>query len=203
VAYVLQSTSVSKILPISVREVVMMGRYAGRGLLGRLGPSDRVAVDLALGQVGLTDLASRSLHDLSGGQRQRVLVAQGLAQDHSLLLLDEPMGGLDLVSTTAIESVIREASAGGRTVVFTTHDLAQALAADQALLLAGRVVASGQPDEVLNPDNLARAYGLKVVRSADGRFMVDDPAHQPVAGRHVHIDRSIHLETPGSDLHRH
>jgi manganese transport system ATP-binding protein len=152
--------------------------------------------------LGIADLARRSLHQLSGGQRQRVFVAQGLAQDHRLLLLDEPLMGLDLVSSAAIERVIIAERSAGRTVVLTTHDVSQALAADWAVLLAGRVIAFGPPLEVLSPENLALAYGIKVVQAADGRFVVDDPAHAPVAGRHVHLDRSLHLETPGSGLHR-
>jgi iron complex transport system ATP-binding protein len=202
IAYVLQATNVNETLPISVREVVTMGRYATRGLVGRMAADDRAAVKSAMDALGVADLARRSLHQLSGGQRQRVFVAQGLAQDHRLLLLDEPLMGLDLVSSAAIERVIIEETSAGRTVVFTTHDVSQALAADWAILMAGRVVAFGPPMEALSPENLALAYGIKVVQAADGRFVVDDPAHASVAGRHVHLDRSLHLETPGSGLHR-
>jgi iron complex transport system ATP-binding protein len=202
IAYVLQATNVNETLPISVREVVTMGRYATRGLVGRLTSDDRAAVQSAMDALGIADLARRSLHQLSGGQRQRVFVAQGLAQDHRLLLLDEPLMGLDLVSSAAIERVIIAERSAGRTVVLTTHDVSQALAADWAVLLAGRVIAFGPPLEVLSPENLALAYGIKVVQAADGRFVVDDPAHAPVSGRHVHLDRSLHLETPGSGLHR-
>jgi iron complex transport system ATP-binding protein len=202
IAYVLQATNVNETLPISVREVVTMGRYATRGLVGRLSADDRAAVQSAMDTLGIADLARRSLHQLSGGQRQRVFVAQGLAQDHRLLLLDEPLMGLDLVSSAAIERVIIDERTAGRTVVLTTHDVSQALGADWAVLMAGRVIAFGPPLEALSPENLALAYGIKVVQAADGRFVVDDPAHAPVAGRHVHLDRSLHLETPGSGLHR-
>jgi iron complex transport system ATP-binding protein len=204
IAYVLQATNVNDTLPISVREVVTMGRYASRGMVGRLTAVDRAAVQTALKVLGIADLARRSLHELSGGQRQRVFVAQGLAQDHGLLLLDEPLMGLDLVSSAAIERIITDERSAGRTVVLTTHDVSQALAADWAVLMAGRVVAFGPPGEALSPANLALAYGIKVVQDADGRFVVDDPAHAPVAGpgRHVHLDRSLHLEAPGSGLHR-
>ena len=202
IAYVLQATNVNETLPISVREVVTMGRYATRGLVGRLSADDRATVQSAMDALGIADLARRSLHQLSGGQRQRVFVAQGLAQDHRLLLLDEPLMGLDLVSAAAIERVISEETSAGRTVVLTTHDVSQALAADWAVLMAGRVIACGRPLEALSPENLALAYGIKVVQGADGRFVVDDPAHAAVAGRHVHLDRSLHLETPGSGLHR-
>jgi ABC-type cobalamin/Fe3+-siderophores transport system ATPase subunit len=110
--------------------------------------------------------------------------------------------GLDLVSTSAIERVIVDERNEGRTVVMTTHDVSQALAADWAILMAGRVLAAGPPLETLTPENLALAYGIKVVQTADGRFVVDDPAHAAVPSRHVHLDRSLHLEVPGSGLHR-
>jgi manganese transport system ATP-binding protein len=200
-SYVLQATDVNDTLPVSVREVVNMGRYSNRGFLARLTPDDRTAVQGAMEALGIADLAGRSLHELSGGQRQRVFVAQGLAQEHQILFLDEPLMGLDLVSTAAIERVIADERDDGRTVVLTTHDVAQALSADWALLMAGAVVAFGPPLEALSAENLALAYGLRVVRAADGRFIVDDPAHAAVAGRHVHLDRSLHLEVPGSGLH--
>jgi manganese transport system ATP-binding protein len=202
VAYVLQSTKVNETLPVSVREVVTMGRYPSRRLTGRLGPLDRSAVDEAIHRLGLQDLVRRSLHELSGGQRQRVFVAQGLAQEHEMLLLDEPLTGLDLVSSSAIEAVVAEEQAAGRTILLTTHDVSWAMASDWVVLLAGRVVAAGPPGAALSADNLALAYGLKVVRAPDGRFMVDDPAHAAVTGRHSHVDRSIHLESPGGGLHR-
>jgi iron complex transport system ATP-binding protein len=186
ISYVLQATKVNDKIPISVGEVVAMGRYAGKGLTRRLGPEDRRAIDSAMGRLDVRGLRRRSLHELSGGERQRVFVAQGLAQDHRLLLLDEPAVGLDLVSAAAIERVIEEERSLGKTVVLTTHDLAQALSADWAILLAGRVVAAGPPGEALNSDNLALAYGLKVVQTTDGRYVVDDPAHGPVGARHLH-----------------
>ncbi|HEX2421413.1 MAG TPA: metal ABC transporter ATP-binding protein [Acidimicrobiia bacterium] len=201
IAYVLQATTISRTLPISVREVVTMGRYASTGLTRRLGRADRQAIDQALERVDLSNVANESLHELSGGQRQRVLVAQGLAQDHELLLLDEPLIGVDLGSSASIEASLSEDVGRGKTVLVTTHDLGQAMMADWVILLAGMVVAYGSPSAVLTEENLARAYGLRVVRSGD-RFVVDDPAHQGADGVHVHLDRSIHLETPGTDLHR-
>lgn len=157
ISYVLQATKVNDRIPISVSEVVAMGRYSGKGLVRRFDAQDRLAIDQALERLDIRNLRRRSMHQLSSGQRQRVFVAQGLAQDHRLMLLDEPMVGLDLVSTGAIERVIEEERGQGKAVVLTTHDLAQALSADWAILLAGRVVAAGPPDEALNPDNLALA----------------------------------------------
>jgi manganese transport system ATP-binding protein len=186
VSYVLQATKVNDRIPMSVFEVVLMGRYAGKRWLDRTTPADRQAVSDVLRRLDLYDLRRRSLHELSGGQRQRVFVAQGLVQDHHLLLLDEPAVGLDLNSASTIERVIAEERSRGQTVVFSTHDLAQALAADHALLLAGRVVAAGPPSIALGHENLELAYGLRVVQAADGRYMVDDPAHAAVGRRHIH-----------------
>ena len=178
-----------------------MGRYASRGAYGRLTAADRQTVDESLGRMAITDLADRHLNELSGGQRQRVFVAQGLAQDHDMLLLDEPLTGLDLTSAQAIDSVIHHENAHGCTVVMSTHDLAEARAADHVVLLAGGVVASGPPGHVLTEDHLAAAYGgMSVHRDGDG-LVIDDPAHQPVEERHVHRDRTIPTRALPDDQH--
>ena len=177
VAYVLQSAKVDEQLPITVRETVAMGRYADRGAFGRLTAEDRTLVDESLERLEIADLARRHLHELSGGQRQRVFVAQGLAQQGDVLLLDEPVTGLDLVSRQRILDVVAEERAAGRTIVMTTHDLAEASGTDHVLLLAGRVVAGGSPAEVLTADHLADAYGGRLLRLADGMVLIDDPHH--------------------------
>ena len=145
----LQTTDVDRTLPVTVRETVTMARYALRGRFGRLRAADRAAVDAALERMDVADLAGRQLHELSGGQRQRVLVAQGLAQQADLLLLDEPVTGLDVVSRELILEAVAAERAAGRTVVVSTHDLDDARRADVVMLLANRVVAFGPPDEVL------------------------------------------------------
>jgi len=177
VAYVLQSVVVTEHLPITVREVVTMGRYATTGLFHRLGAADRAAVAAAIERLELSDLVSRHLGDLSGGQRQRALVAQAVAQQADVLLLDEPVTGLDLPSANRIRSVIAEERAAGRTVVVATHDLAEAQAADVLVLLAGRVVAAGRPDEVLTRQALADAYGGRLLRVDGDTVLLDDAAH--------------------------
>ena len=93
----------------------------------------------------ITDLAGRHMHELSGGQRQRVLIAQGIVQDHDLLVLDEPLTGLDITSAATIDELIHEQRADGCTVILTTHDLDEARAADWVILVSGRVVATGPP----------------------------------------------------------
>lgn len=200
-AYVLQTTKVNDALPITVREVVTMGRYAGSGSLRRLSKEDRQAVATAMERTGITAIAGKHLHELSGGQRQRVFVAQGLAQDHDLLLLDEPLTGIDLPTAQAIDEVIHDELTRGCTVILTTHDLSEAGVADYVLLLSGRVVAGGTPAEVLTTEHLTAAYGPTLLHVEEGRIFVDDPAHVPVSGRHTHRERSIHTEPSPTDLH--
>jgi manganese transport system ATP-binding protein len=185
VAYVLQSTGVPDHLPMTVREVVTMGRYGRCGLLGRIGPAGRQAVAAAMDRVEVTDLADRQLLELSGGQRQRALVAQGLAAQADLLLMDEPMTGLDLVSAERIRRVVEDERDAGRTVIFSTHDLHEARDADVVVLLAGRVVACGPPDEVLVETHLLEAYRGRVLGSGSTLTVIDDPHHHgDVRDRH-------------------
>lgn len=195
VAFVLQSTKVNEVLPVTVREVVAMGRYSSLGLLGRFGRPDREAVERDMRRLELDELAGRHLTELSGGQRQRVFVAQGLVQEHDLLLMDEPLTGLDLVSAAVIEAVMAEEKERGVAVVVTTHDLEDAARADQVLLLAGRVIASGPPEQVLVGEHLASAYRSQLIDPSLPRLL-DDAAHRPADRRHVHIDL-------GSTTHRH
>lgn len=185
VAYVLQAAKVNERLPVTVREVVGMGRYATRGALGRFRPHDLAAVNRALDLLDIGDLAGRHLGELSAGQRQRVFVAQGLAQEAELLLMDEPVTGLDLVSAERILAVVAATRERGITVVVATHDLTEASAADHVLLLAGRVVAEGEPGEVITTSHLATAYGAAVLELAEGTFALDDPHHT----HHAHPQR--------------
>ena len=178
VALVLQTTDVDRTLPVTVRETVTMARYALRGPFARLRADDRAAVGAALERMDVADLAGRQLHELSGGQRQRVLVAQGLAQQADLLLLDEPVTGLDVVSRELILAAVVAERAAGRTVVVSTHDLDDARRADLVMLLANRVVAFGPPDEVLTDGPLSAAYGGRVLRVPEGVIVMDDPCHE-------------------------
>lgn len=185
VSYVLQHTSIPPGTPLTVRETVAMGRYTGLGLLGRRREDDRQRVAEAMKLLSITDLAKRHLSELSGGQRQRVFVAQGVAQDHDLLLLDEPLTGLDLVSARTIDEIIHSEPARGCSVVLTTHDLEEAEAADHVLLMSGRVVASGPPAQVLTRDNLAEAYGLGALHHRDDdavRYPTEHPLDEPPLG---------------------
>jgi ABC-type Mn2+/Zn2+ transport system ATPase subunit len=176
IALVLQSTDVDRSVPITVRDTVRMARYARRGLLGRMRAEDRDAIEAAMRRLALQDLADRQLHELSGGQRQRALVAQGLAQGADVLLLDEPVTGLDVVSRELILQVIADERAAGHAVAMTTHDLDDARRCDQVLLLDTEPVALGTPDEVLQEEHLRAAFGGQFVRVGD-KIFVDDPHH--------------------------
>jgi iron complex transport system ATP-binding protein len=160
ISYVLQYTAVPKGTPLTVRETVAMGRYPNLGWFRRLRQNDRAKVHDAMAQLDVTDLAGRHLSELSGGQRQRVYVAQGIAQEHQLLIMDEPLTGLDITSAKTIDRIIHSETEHGCTVVLTTHDLDEARAADFVLLLGQGRVISGTPEHVLTQQNLQFAYGL-------------------------------------------
>ncbi|MAT03474.1 MAG: Mn2+/Zn2+ ABC transporter ATP-bidning protein [Acidimicrobiaceae bacterium] len=177
VALVAQHRHHHRWMPLSVDEVLRMGRYGERGLLGRLRAHDRALIDAAAEQLEVTHLRRRPFGDLSGGQQQRVLVAQALASDPALLLLDEPITGLDLPSQLRILDVIAGAADDGRTVVFSTHHLAEARRADRVMLLAGCILADGTPGDVLVPTLLAEAFGGRLIRDDGSTVVVDEHGH--------------------------
>lgn len=179
VGYVPQNEAVDWGFPISVREVVMTGRYGRMGFTRRARRDDQDAVDRAIERVGLTELAGRQIGRLSGGQRKRAFVARGIAQGAGVLLLDEPFAGVDRRSEAMITRLLRELAEEGATVLVSTHDLhALPGLADEAILLMRRVLMHGETSEVLRPENLALAFGLEgdapADDDADGRE--EDPA---------------------------
>lgn len=145
IAFVPQRSSAPDHLPITVRQVVAMGRWRKTGLFGRLGGGDHRIVDDCLDRLQIADLAHRRLGELSGGQRQRTLVAQGLAQRARLLLLDEPLAGVDVEALGLIGRALDGASSAGTTIVLATHDEAQADSADQVVRLHRGTVAEVVP----------------------------------------------------------
>ncbi len=175
-ALVLQSTEVDKSLPITVRDTVSLARYPSLGLFRRFGPADHQAVDDAMARMVIEDLAGQQLHDLSGGQRQRVLVAQGLAQDADVLLLDEPVNGLDVTSQAVILGIVEQQMQAGKTVVLTTHSLDDARRCDRVLLLNTEPIALGSPAEVLTEEHLRKAFGGHFIRVGD-ELILDDHHH--------------------------
>ena len=174
IAYVLQAQHASDHLLVTAREVVALGR--ARGALRRLDASDKAAVALAMERLHITDLANRHLAEMSGGQRQRVFIAQGLAQQSDVLLLDEPVAGLDIASAQTIRQAIDDERQAGRSVLVATHDLDEAGRADHVALLSGRIVAFGTPSMVLQAANLRTAYQGRVLEIGDG-LVVDDGIH--------------------------
>ncbi|MFD2759232.1 metal ABC transporter ATP-binding protein [Gulosibacter faecalis] len=161
VSYVPQSEEVDWSFPVSVRDVVMMGRYGMQGPTRRPRAADRAAVDEALEMVDLTDYADRQIGQLSGGQRKRTFVARGIAQGAQILLLDEPFAGVDKRSEATIVRLLRRLADDGRTVLVSTHDLhALPSLADQAILLLRRILFQGTVTDALAPERLALAFGL-------------------------------------------
>lgn len=168
VAYVPQSEDVDWAFPVSVADVVMMGRYGSLGATRRARASDRRAVADALERVDLGDLAERQIGKLSGGQKKRAFVARCIAQDAEILLLDEPFSGVDQRSEATIVRLLRELAETGRTVLVSTHDLhALPALADDAALLLRRVLFHGAVADALDPPQLARAFGLGDVTSLE------------------------------------
>ena len=162
--YVPQSEDVDWDFPVSVRDVVMMGRYGQMGFTRRPKAADRDAVEQALERVELTAYANRQIGKLSGGQKKRAFLARGLAQGANVLLLDEPFAGVDKRSEALITALLRDLAAKGASILVSTHDLhALPALADEALLLQRRLLLHGSPQEVLKPENLALAFGLDVL----------------------------------------
>ncbi len=149
VAEVLQHTEIDQQLPLTVDDVVRIGRFPAKGLLRPLRGGDRQVVTDVLAATDLLDLRRRSISELSGGQRQRALLAQGLAQQAPILLLDEPTAGLDRRSQRQLMTIIREEATRGTTVLVATHDLDEAAEADNLIVLACECICCAPPVSAL------------------------------------------------------
>lgn len=160
IGYVPQdATTVAREMPITVREVVRMGRYPRR-LIGRFSDADRGAVDDALDQVGIADLADRRVGRLSGGQRQRVFIARALAAEADLLALDEPTVGVDAESREAFYELLADLNRSGLTIILIDHDIGVVTTyATEIACLNRRLYFDGDPSEFVATDALAEAYG--------------------------------------------
>lgn len=161
-SYMPQNEDVDWTFPISVEEVVAMGRYRQMGFTRTLRGTDRAAIKQALARVQLEDYAERQIGQLSGGQKKRVFMARALVQEAEIYLLDEPFAGVDQTSEAMLIDVLRELRNTGKTVLISTHDL-QGLSAfaTEAILLKNTVLMHGSVAEVLKPENLALAFGLR------------------------------------------
>lgn len=164
VAYVPQADTLDAEFPVSVLQVVLMGRYRAIGWARRPGAADRRRALDALAEVELAERAEDRFGTLSGGQRQRVLLARAVAQHAQLLLLDEPFNGLDATTTDVLIGVLARLRGDGVGVVMSTHDLAVAhLTCGEACVLNRRPVAYGPIANALTPAHLAEAYGHRAV----------------------------------------
>lgn len=160
VAYLPQHPVSSHTLPLQVRDVVTMGRFAHLGLFKRTSSSDRDIVSSAMQRTGIEAQANKPIRDLSGGQQQRTHLAQVLAREAEILLLDEPTAGLDINGRKLVAELIAAERARGVTVVMATHELADAEHATSVLLLAQRVVSMGPPQEALRDEYLRECFGF-------------------------------------------
>lgn len=177
VGYVPQRKVIDWDFPVTVTDVVMMGRIGKMGFLRWPARRDREVVRTALDEVGMSAFANRQIGELSGGQQQRVFLARVLAQEAELLLMDEPLTGLDMPSQEAILALIDRIQAQGVTVMVASHDLNQASEQFPAMLLLNRqLIAFGPPNQVLTTPNLLAAYGghMHIVHTGDGEVMLAD-----------------------------
>ncbi|MBB6428542.1 metal ABC transporter ATP-binding protein [Algisphaera agarilytica] len=177
IAYVPQTEGVDWDFPITVREVVLMGRYGQKGWFGRPTKEDRERAHIALEKVGMAKFEKRHIRQLSGGQQRRVFLARALCQGAELLLLDEPFAGVDAATEKAIFALIDQMAVEGKALLVVNHDLSILDRFDRVLLLNQRVIAFGSPDVVVTEENLRATYG--------GRLSLLDEADETLRQRRV------------------
>jgi ABC-type Mn2+/Zn2+ transport system ATPase subunit len=181
VAFVPQQLEVERAFPVTARDVVRMGRYADVGWLRRFAAHDHEVVAAGMAALEVEGLADSRFGDLSGGQRQRVLLAQAVAQEADLLLLDEPFTGVDRPTHAAVRSLLGDWRGEGRTVVVATHDLESAARDyDLVLCLNRRLVAFGPAGTTCTEAVLTETFAGHVVRV--GELVVDVAHHHHGAG---------------------
>ena len=162
VAMVPQKSNLNFSFPLTVRQVVSMGRYAHLGFLKGLGPSDKKRVEEAMALMQISELADCPLAELSGGQQQRVMLARTLAQDADLLLLDEPLNHVDLSTQELIFHALEDLCQRGKAVIVSTHDLGiLTVHFSRVLFLDKTIIADGPAEKVLSAPFIAHAYGFE------------------------------------------
>lgn len=177
IAYVPQRSQVDWNFPVSVAEVVMMGRVSKIGLFRWPSTNDWTIVNNALAAVGMERLAKRQISELSGGQQQRVFLARALAQEAELILMDEPFTGLDLTTQVEFFGLLDNLRERNVTVVIALHDLKLAAERfDRVMLLNRRLLGIGKPDQVFEPVKLTAAYGehLRLIKTGDSVLVLED-----------------------------
>ncbi len=184
VAYLPQAEAVDWSFPVSVRDVVLMGRFRRAGWLRRPGRADAEAAERALSLAGIGDLAARQIGELSGGQQRRAFFARALAQDPDLYLLDEPVTGVDPTTEDDLMDLLARECARGKSVLASTHDLAGVAEHFSRLLSLNRtVVADGPASLVRDPDVLQATYGGHLIQVGGGAVVLLDDPHHGVKGR--------------------
>jgi ABC-type Mn2+/Zn2+ transport system ATPase subunit len=171
--YVTQRSAVDWDFPVTVHDVVMMGRVGKMGWLRWQRPIDREIVQGSLEQVGMVDYADRQIGELSGGQQQRVFIARALAQEAKILLMDEPFSGVDASAQERILEILDRLHQEGVTMLVSTHDLNLAVDwSDQLALLNNRLISYGPPREAITSQRLAEAYGGQALWRGEDYAMV-------------------------------
>ena len=163
VAYVPQSEEVDWDFPVSVHDVVMMGRYGYMNLLRIPRSIDKQSVRASLERVEMWEMRDRQIGELSGGQKKRAFFARALAQQGTVILLDEPFAGVDIKTEKMMVDLLIELRQSGHTILISTHDLASITTfCDRVVLVNRSILAYGSTDEVFTEENLARAFGGSV-----------------------------------------
>ena len=180
VAYLSQFHASGFVLPLRAIDVVRMARLDLRGRFARATARDEEVVHRSMERMGVTHLAGRALRSLSGGQQQRVYLAQVLAREAALVVLDEPTAGLDAAGRDLFLDAMDAERARGATVVTSTHDIGEAARCTSVLLVAGKVIAQGPPDGVLTPEHLLETFGISLTRVEDRLQVIEQ--------HHVHHD---------------
>lgn len=178
IAYVPQTDRSRFDYPVTAADVALMGTFGSTPWYRRVGGGERGRAARSLARVGLTDQADTSFGALSGGQRQRVLIARALSQGASVMLLDEPLTGVDRPSAERVMAVLRDLRDDGAALLVATHDIQQARAFDAVLCLNREQIAFGPPAEVLTPAVLKRTYGGELIVLDGGRQAVVVEHHE-------------------------
>jgi ABC-type Mn2+/Zn2+ transport system ATPase subunit len=189
IAYIPQRSQVDWNFPVNVADVVMMGRSSKLGLLKAPKKNDWDLVNHALETVELLDLSKRQINQLSGGQQQRMFIARALAQEAELMLMDEPLTGLDLPSQESLLVLLEKLRQDKVTVMVATHDMEQAARHfDRIMLINHKMVGFGKPQEILHTDILMQAYGVRLrrVEGQDDLLTIDDSCCDEGEHDHTH-----------------
>ena len=202
IAYVPQTEEVDWTFPVSVWDVVMMGRYGYMNFLRIARAADRRIAEESLARVGMLEFRARQIGELSGGQKKRVFLARALAQRSRLILLDEPFTGVDVNTETTIIELLRELRAAGHLILVSTHNLGSVPEfCDQVVLVNKTILAAGPIEDVFTEANLARAFGgvlrhfrfdESTVQKHDGRAvtLLTDDERPLVFGKDGHLEYS-------------